>query len=102
MFSSSCLYFEVLAFQNGESAFIATVGLINVFYAFVIDVTVFDTSFNNFQVMGAFLICGFNIVGIIAKINEKPKETLNTLWSDKTYNSEYSEDSCTKTRQCMI
>ena len=46
--NSIAQYFATIAFQNGKSGFISLIGLINVFYAFIIDVTIFSTSFNKY------------------------------------------------------
>ena len=62
------LNFLTLAFQNDKSAFIASIGYIMLVYAFLTDVLYFKTTFDVFELLGAFIILGFNILNIYNKI----------------------------------
>ena len=58
--------------------------LSNVAYAFLLDITMWQTSFANVQILGAFLVCFFNLAAVYKKIREeklkqKQTETNNNL-----------------------
>lgn len=67
--------FQTFAFQKGKSATMTLIGYISVFYGFILDVTVFDISFNSIQLGGALTVLCFNLMVIWQKIvNERKKD----------------------------
>ena len=60
--------FNTLAFQHDKSAFVSSVMLIQVVYAFMIDIFWFKTSFVAMELIGALIVVAFNGANIYNKI----------------------------------
>jgi len=58
-------YFATWAFQGGKTALMALVGLTNVVYSLIIDVTLWNTSFKVAQLIGALIVCLFNVLVVV-------------------------------------
>ena len=57
-----------MAFQNEKSAFIASIGYIQLVYAFLIDILYFKIQFDGLDIIGAIIIIVFNVLSIYFKI----------------------------------
>jgi drug/metabolite transporter (DMT)-like permease len=72
--NSIAIFFGTVAFQNGKSAFVSLIALVNVVYSSLIDVLIFDQGFTGIQVIGAVMITGFNIASIMNQLNEEEEK----------------------------
>ena len=76
--------FATLAFQKGKSSFVSMIGLINVVYAFIADITIFKTTFNYLHIVGAVIITLFNIVALCSKISGEKIELRTSTKLDQS------------------
>jgi ABC-type nickel/cobalt efflux system permease component RcnA len=91
-----------LAFQTGNTSFVSLVGLINVLYAFLVDISVFHLSFNYLQIIGALMITFFNVAVIYSQLSQESRQLIeeksieieqitNNTTVDSENNQEYAQ-----------
>jgi drug/metabolite transporter (DMT)-like permease len=67
-FSAISLVFWTLAFQNDKSAFISSLGYIQLVYALLLDVLMFDVEFSYPEIIGSSLIVFFLVINVSSKL----------------------------------